>query len=391
MIVSIITGIILRIIDRMGIVDRVDKTFTAGDPVANPQLLIAAREALGMTQAQLAARLSELAGPGQKISQGYVSRAESGALSVSSDRLSLFAGALGATAGLLAADAKLWSLGEGCLYHRHRASTRASTLRKLHARINLLRLYLHRLSAVAGRPLPDFTWTPMQVGGVDGPDDVARAVRARLGLGAGAVESVTAVAEAMGALVAVVPLGVREVDATSLHPPGEPPLFVINADAPTDRRRFTLGHEIGHVACLPAAGEDVEEMAQVFSAELLVPASQVAADLKAAPITPARLLQLKAVWKVSAAALLRRSVDLAVITESRYRGINAQISALGWRTVEPDPLPEEPRGGSRAGPRGRDGRRGHRGRRGGRGHDRGDLRDLFGDGIAAAGRDRENG
>jgi len=366
----------------------VDKTFTAGDPVANSQLLIAAREALGMTQAQLAARLSELAGPGQKISQGYVSRAESGALSVSGDRLSLFARALEATAGLLAADAKLWSLGEGCLYHRHRASTRASTLRKLHARINLLRLYLHRLSAVAGRPLPDFTWTPMQVGGMDGPDDVARAVRARLGLGAGAVESVTAVAEAMGALVVSVPLGAREVDATSLHPPGEPPLFVINADAPTDRRRFTLGHEIGHVACLPAAGEDVEEMAQVFSAELLIPASQVAADLKAAPITPARLLQLKAVWKVSAAALLRRSVDLAVITESRYRGINAQISALGWRTVEPDPLPAEPpavvpalvreavtaAGGIEAAAAAA-------------GTTPATLRDLFGDGIAETGQD----
>jgi Zn-dependent peptidase ImmA (M78 family) len=118
-------------------------------------------------------------------------------------------------------------------------------------------------------------------------------------------------------------------------------LFVINADAPADRRRFTLGHEIGHVACLPAAGEDVEEMAQVFAAELLVPAGQVTADLRAAPITPARLLQLKAVWKVSAAALLRRSVDLAVISDSRHRSINAQISALGWRTVEPDPLPAE--------------------------------------------------
>jgi Zn-dependent peptidase ImmA (M78 family)/transcriptional regulator with XRE-family HTH domain len=315
--------------------------FPAVEPAANPQLLVAAREALGMTQAQLAARLNQLAGPGQRISQGYVSRAESGALGVGGDRLSLFARALEAGPGLLAADAKLWSLGEGCLYHRHRASTRASTLRKLHARINLLRLYLQRLSVLAGDPLPAFGWTPMEVGGMDGPDDVARAVRARFGLGTGAVESVTALAEAMGGLVVSLPLGAREVDATSLHPPGEPPLFVVNADAPTDRRRFTLGHEIGHVACLPAAGEDVEEMAQVFSAELLVPASQATADLRAAPITPARLLQLKAVWKVSAAALLRRSVDLAVISDSRYRSINAQISALGWRTVEPDPLPAE--------------------------------------------------
>ena len=58
----------------------------------------------------------------------------------------------------------------------------------------------------------------------------------------------------MGALVVTLPLGGREVDATSLHPPGEPPLFVVNSDVPADRQRFTLGHELGHVACEPGDG-----------------------------------------------------------------------------------------------------------------------------------------
>jgi Zn-dependent peptidase ImmA (M78 family) len=155
------------------------------------------------------------------------------------------------------------------------------------------------------------------------------------------VESVSAIAEGMGAWVVPMSLGGREVDATSLHPPGEPPLFVINTDRPTDRQRYTLGHEIGHIACLPGPDEDAEEMAEAFAAELLAPAGQVAADLRAAPVTPARLLALKAGWRVSAAALLRRAADLAVISDSRYRGINAQISALGWRTGEPEPLPVE--------------------------------------------------
>jgi Zn-dependent peptidase ImmA (M78 family)/transcriptional regulator with XRE-family HTH domain len=315
--------------------------FPMDEPVANQHLLVAAREALGLTQAQMAARLTDLLGAAPKISQGYVSRVEKGVLTVSGDRLALFAKGLECTPDLLTADAKLWSLGEGCLYHRNRASTKASTLRRLHARINLLRLYLQRLAVVAGQPLPEFSWTPMRVGGMDGPEDVARALRSRLGLEHGAVESVTAIAERMGALVVPLSLGGREVDATSLHPPGEAPLFVINTDAPTDRQRFTLAHEIGHTACSPDPDEDVEEMAQRFSAELLVPARQVLKDLKAAPINPTRLLHLKSIWRVSAAALLRRSVDLAVITDSRYRNINAQISALGWRTGEPEPLPPE--------------------------------------------------
>jgi len=313
----------------------------SGPGTANENLLIAAREALGLTQAQLATRLSQLAGSGQPISQGYVSRAEKGALTVSGERLTLFAEALMCTPELLASDAKLWSLGDGCLYHRNRVSTRASTLRQLHAQVNLVRLYLHRLTVAAGRPLPDFTWAPVVTGGIDSAVDAARAVRERCGIGDGPIRSVAEVAEQMCALVVALPLGGREVDATSLHPPGEPPLFIINSDVSADRQRFTLGHELGHVACEAGFGSDPEKTAQEFSGELLAPARQLYADLKAAEITPARLLQLKRKWLISAAAVLYRAHDLAVIREAQYRRISAQISALGWRTSEPDPLPAE--------------------------------------------------
>jgi Zn-dependent peptidase ImmA (M78 family)/transcriptional regulator with XRE-family HTH domain len=312
-----------------------------GLETANENLLVAAREALGLTQAQLAARLSELVGGTHPVSQGYVSRVEKGALAVSGERLALFAGALMCTPELLVSDAKLWSLGDGCLYHRNRRSTKASTLRQLHAQVNLARLHLYRLAAAANWPLPDFTWTPVETGGTVSPADAARAVREWCGIGAGPVRSVTAVAEQMGALVVALPLGGREVDATSVHPPGEPPLFVVNSDAPADRQRFTLGHELGHVACEPGHGSDPEEMAQQFSAELLAPARELYKDLKAAEITPARLLQLKRKWLISASALLYRAHDMAVIREWQYRRISAQISALGWRTSEPDPLPAE--------------------------------------------------
>jgi Zn-dependent peptidase ImmA (M78 family)/transcriptional regulator with XRE-family HTH domain len=321
------------------IVFAVDEVLGGG--TANADLLVAAREAQGLTQAQLAARLTELAGSGQAVSQGYVSRVEKGALTVTGDRLGLFAAALESSPGLLASAARVWSLGDGCLYHRNRASTKASTLRRLHARVNLLRLYLHRLAQVAGMPLPEFVWEPVPAGGVLGPDDAARAVRQAYGVGDGPVWSVTAIAEDMGALVVTLPLGAREVDATSLHPPGEPPLFVVNSDVPSERQKFTLGHELGHVACAPGEDTDPEEMAQRFAAELLAPSAEVLADLKSAPVTPARLLQLKANWLISATALLRRAYDLAVISEYSYRRISAQTSALGWRAGEPEPLPAE--------------------------------------------------
>ncbi|WP_245666032.1 helix-turn-helix domain-containing protein [Actinoplanes subtropicus] len=315
--------------------------FPLDEPAANPQLLVAAREALGLTQAELADRLSKLSGSSAKTNQSYVSRVEKGTLPLAVDRLQQFAAALESTPEFLIAEAKLWSLGEGCLYHRNRRSTKASTLRRLHAQINLVRLYLARLADASGTPLPTFAVSPTRVEGVVGPQTVAAQLRAQLGLADGAITSVTAVAERLGALVVPMPLGGREVDATSLHPPGEPPVFVVNTDAPIDRQRFTLTHELGHCVCTPGAGADAEEMAQAFAAEFLAPRALIYPDLTASAVTPARLLQLKAKWRISAAAVLRRSADLAVITDSRYRTISAQISALGWRTEEPDPLPAE--------------------------------------------------
>jgi Zn-dependent peptidase ImmA (M78 family)/transcriptional regulator with XRE-family HTH domain len=308
---------------------------------ANENLLTAAREALGLTQAQLAARLTELADGDQPVSQGYVSRAEKGALTVTGERLALFAEALQVTPGLLASDARVWSLGDGCLYHRHRRATRASALRQLHAQVNMVHVHLTRLARAVGWQLPGFTWVPVRTGGADSPADVARRVRESCGIGSGPVPSVTAVAEQMGALVVTLPLGGREVDATSLHPPGGPPLFVVNSDAPPERQRFTLGHELGHVTCDPGSGSDPEETAHRFSAELLAPSRELYMDLKASDITPARLLELKRKWLISAAALLYQAHDLAVIRESQYRRFSAQISALGWRTSEPGPLPAE--------------------------------------------------
>lgn len=315
--------------------------FSIEEPAANPQLLVAAREALGLTQADIADRLSRLSGSTVKTTQGYVSRAEKGALSVIGTRLKQFATVLETTPDLLILDVKLWALGEGCLYHRNRRSTKASTLRRLHAQINLTRLYLNRLADAADVPLPAFTVSPTRVEGAVGPQAVAAQLRAQLGIGPGAVASATKVAEQLGALVMPMSLGGREVDATSLHPPGEPPIFVINTDAPIDRQRFTLMHEVGHCVSVPGSGIDAEEMAQAFAGEFLAPNDQIYPDLTAAPVTPARLLQLKAKWQISAAAVLRRAADLAVITDSRYRTISAQISALGWRTEEPEPLPAE--------------------------------------------------
>jgi hypothetical protein len=52
-------------------------------------------------------------------------------------------------------------------------------------------------------------------------------------------------------------------------------------------------------------------------------------------------MALKSRWGVSMAALIRRAHSLGVISEWQYRNLMVEMSALGYRTGEPVPLPRE--------------------------------------------------
>ena len=60
-----------------------------------------------------------------------------------------------------------------------------------------------------------------------------------------------------------------------------------------------------------------------------------------------QLMDVKAKWGVSAAALLRRALDLEVLSQARYTSAMKYMSARGWRQSEPGDRalgsPEEPR------------------------------------------------
>ena len=80
----------------------------------------------------------------------------------------------------------------------------------------------------------------------------------------------------------------------------------INADKPWCRRRFTLGHELGHMlmehaGCSGGVGEETHEEreAQIFAAELLIPKALISLDLKKNPNIPV----LAKIYRVSEEAL----------------------------------------------------------------------------------------
>jgi Zn-dependent peptidase ImmA (M78 family)/transcriptional regulator with XRE-family HTH domain len=319
--------------------------------VAQPRMLALARESRSMTQGQMATAMTDLAGPDRKVSQGYVSRAEAGRLPVAGKRLELYARALGYPAGLLCLSEHEVGAGPGLVHHRRKQAVSAVDLRRIHAVLNLTRIQLRAL--LRGAPRPGAKTIPhIPADDYDTPEDAARRLRAEWGLPGGPLDSVMAILEDAGGLVACrelvppVPLdsGAESVpvDAVSGCLPGEDPVVLLNVGTPADRQRFTLAHELGHMVMHPVPHPDQEKQANRFAAELLMPSRQIRAHLQGNVGLPL-LAELKARWKVSMWALLRRSRTLGVISDWQYRTLAVEMSSLGYRTREPGELePESP-------------------------------------------------
>ncbi|MFI6352206.1 helix-turn-helix domain-containing protein [Streptomyces sp. NPDC050743] len=301
--------------------------------LADPAMLALARDSRGWTQSELAERMSHV--EGSRITQGYVSRAEAGRIPVRADRVLLFAAALHFTPEMLCQAADTAGVGIGLIHHRKRASLGAPALRRIHATLALTRLQVEAVTQAAALRRPH-RFRPIEVNDFDTPADAAETVREEWNVPAGPIDDLVALLEDAGALVVVRDLGTSELDAVSQWPHGRAPLVLLNSSAPGDRSRFSLAHELGHLIMHrePGEGRAQETQADRFAAEFLMPHEVILGELKPG-IDVARLMDLKTRWGVSMAALIRRAVDLGVISEWQYRTLMVELSALGYRTNEP--------------------------------------------------------
>lgn len=305
---------------------------------ANPAMLVLARESRGMTQADVAQAFSD--GPGtEPASQGYVSKAEKGRISVAGERLAAYAAALGYPPELLAMDKEALGAGVGLVHHRRRASLAASDLRRTHAVLNLTRIQLEALLQASGQDLPH-RFPEIEVDDFDTPEEAAVEVRKAWNIGPGPITDLIAAIESAGGLVVRRPLAGRELDAVSQQMTTGNPLFLLNYGTPADRERYTLAHEVGHVVMHRMPSDEQERQADEFASEFLMPARDILDALKGG-LDLNRLIQLKAEWKVSMAAIVRRAHSLSAITAWRYRQLNVELSTLGYRTVEPTTIESE--------------------------------------------------
>lgn len=130
-----------------------------------------------------------------------------------------------------------------------------------------------------------------------------------------------------------------------------PMVCVAKSDVPGDRQRWTVAHEIGHLALHGAASPPrdarearrMENEAHRFAAAFLTPAEPLIETLDAVggSVTLRTLAELKAVWGVAIKALVHRVHEIDLIDADHARSLYKQISARKWTTDEPVEVPIE--------------------------------------------------
>jgi Zn-dependent peptidase ImmA (M78 family)/transcriptional regulator with XRE-family HTH domain len=294
-------------------------------------LLTLARTARGETQADVAKRAG--------ISQGLLSKAESGLVDLDLERLERLAEALAVPISLLTHRTEESDSLVACVFHRKRSTLPVSKAKQIRALLDLTRLQIERLLDAETPPLTLPRLAPTS-DGYTTPADIARMVRQELRVSHGPLADLVGAVESAGVLVVRRDLGSRRIDAIAGWPAKGRPIFLLNTEAPADRRRFTMAHELGHAVMheTPAEGREEEE-ADRFASELLMPAGVIAPEL--VNLTVPRLVELKDRWRVSMAALVRRGRDLGTITDYQYKQLNIEFSKAGYRTREPTTIEDE--------------------------------------------------
>lgn len=297
----------------------------------NPELLVIARGACGLTQTQLAIDID--------VRQGRISRWEDGISVPSEDEVLRIADRLSFPSKFFYQSDTAIGAEVSFMYHRKRRRTKISVLNQLHCRVNILRIGIARLL----RSIEEF---PVRIDSIDvdeygSAEEVARTARAAWQLPAASpIRNLVGLMEKLGTIVVRIPFNTDQVDAVHVWPWDMPPLVFLNDSCPADRERFSLAHELGHMVMHRIPTPHMEEEADSFARELLLPEAGLRVDIPKS-LTLKDALRLKPKWGASGQAIIYQSHQIGAITKRKYESLYKYLSKLGYRKREPNPIERE--------------------------------------------------
>lgn len=294
----------------------------------NPQMILLAREARGLTQSDLAERLNSY--------KASVSRLEHGDGPVDENTLVALSEATHYPPHFFMQKGEILPVN---LSYRKRKQVPAKLLTPIEAQMNIIRNHVQLIINGLGKgkiELPFFEVTDKRT-----PVQIANLIRKSWKVPLGPIENLSRLLEDKGILISSFDFGTDRVDSRSMLTDDNQPIIFLNRNLLGDRQRFSLAFELGHLImhtfCTVAHDRDINHEANLFAAEFLMPAKDIMPDYKDG-ITLSLLGELKRKWKVSMISLLYRADDLGLLTPNQKRYLVQQFNDQKIRRREPPQL-----------------------------------------------------
>lgn len=291
----------------------------------NANMIVLAREARGLTQAELAEQIGMSATNLSKIERCDIGIADEVLESIA-DKTSYPIYFFKQQGDIVPEN----------LNYRKREVVAQKLITPIHAQVNIIRKHIHFLTLALSIPAP--TIPILEVSEKQTPQKIAAKLRRLWSVETPVIDNLTKLIEDNGIIINCFPFGTDRVDSRSILTDEKFPIIFFNSSLLGDRQRFSLAYELGqlimHTFNIVPLDRDVSHEANAFAAEFLMPAKDIKEDFKNG-ITIPLLGELKRKWKVSMIALLYRADDLGFVTPNQKRYLLQQFNQLKIRRREP--------------------------------------------------------
>jgi Zn-dependent peptidase ImmA (M78 family) len=172
---------------------------------------------------------------------------------------------------------------------------------------------------------------------------IASSMRRQWRLGEGPITSALLVAENAGAII-----GIDEVASTKIDGQcnwcagdGRPYLLLARDKYTAFRRQMDVAHELAHLVLHRGVDEDeladnfqlIEDQAKYLACAFLLPHRSFSAEIFSLSLDG--FLSLKARWKVSIGAMIKRAQDLDILSDTAAQRLWKYRATRGWHKHEP--------------------------------------------------------
>lgn len=220
---------------------------------------------------------------------------------------------------------------------RRKADVTIKEMDMVVAELNIRAMHLRRL--LEGIEIDNPTEIPrLDIDQYEDPEKIADLVRRYWKIPNGPISNLTTLVESAGAIVCHSRMGGASISGVSFSAPGIPPIIMLNNDQPSDRMRYTLAHELGHLVMHRFPSAAMEGEANDFASALLMPAFDIRPYFNHRRIDLALLASMKPEWRASMQALLMRATSLQCLSKNQAQYLWKQISAIRIKLREPPEL-----------------------------------------------------